>query len=265
MEDRIRDAFGGTSPRISVGFPDRRLFGFAHHFHLGTPFQLSFAGLLSVFRACVRDLDFYDDALADAAAAVSEAFRRAIAADAKTRERDAASAAHARLAQIRAEFTSSPKTVTIVNPASLAAYDGDVDVEISLGGVPPSYLGLAADEQPRVIVLLNGGRVPLQDVNVSSAITNPVAPQPSRPVAAGASPRGRRRPWCAGDLADSAAGAAPLRLGHGWARRRRARHPHHGREHRARSSDDADETVRRSARPASRRGRASAGGCRASN
>jgi hypothetical protein len=35
-------------------------------------------------------------------------------------------------------------------------YDDDLDVQIQLGGVPKSYLGLAKDEQLRVLVFLNG-------------------------------------------------------------------------------------------------------------
>jgi hypothetical protein len=168
MEDRIRDSLGGTTPRIQVGF-NVNILGFSAHFGLGT-ISVPFETLFSIFRDAIAALDFYESALDAAAAALANAFQKSVALAAKQTQRDQAKTNHDRLSRIRSDFTSDPKTVTIVSPVQSLVYDDDIDVQIRLGGVPASYLGLGQDEQQRVLVFLNGQLIPPQSLGLADPL-----------------------------------------------------------------------------------------------
>jgi hypothetical protein len=167
MEDRIRDAFGGASPRVDVGFTITVL-GFSQHFSLGS-IALPFGTLFTILRDAIGALDFYQNTLAAAAAALASAFRISLDLQAKQDERDHKKSDHDRLTRIRGEFSSDPKTITVVSPVQSLVYDDDIDVQIQLGGVPKSYLGLANDEQLRVLVFLNGALVQPQSWTIDDS------------------------------------------------------------------------------------------------
>lgn len=97
-------------------------------------------------------------------------------------DHDAKLADQNRLTRIRSECSASPKTITIVNPVQSLVYDDDVHVDIHLGGVPASYLGLNKDEQQRVFIFVNGQLIPpvaialddpFQDID-SAALRQPI-------------------------------------------------------------------------------------------
>jgi hypothetical protein len=154
IEDRIENAFGGSKPRIDVGFTVT-VFGQSHRFSLGTV-KLPFDKVFSALRDAIEASTFYENELESAAAALAAAFGEAIGLAAKEQERSQARSTRERLERIRAEYTTEPKTITVVSPAQSAVHDDAVEVNIHLGGVPQSYLGLTQDEQQRVLVFLNG-------------------------------------------------------------------------------------------------------------
>jgi len=162
MEDRIRDEFGGSNPRIDVGFTVT-VFGSSQHFSLGNV-SLRFSTLFTILRDAINDLSFYENELQAAAAALGAAFTKSLDLDAKQNERNAKHSDHDRLNRIRSEFTPEPKTVTIINPVMSVVYDDDIEVKIHLAGVPGSYLGLARDEQQRVLIFMNGDLIPPQSL-----------------------------------------------------------------------------------------------------
>ncbi len=153
MEDRIRDTFG-SNPRISVGFYVS-LFGFSQHFSLGT-LELPFATVFTLLRNVINAAEFYNAALEQAAADLGAAFSKSLDLTTKQALQSQRTADLNRLNRIRGEFTSDPKTITILNPVQSLVYDDDVTVQIRLGNVPSSYLGLNKDEQQRVLIFLNG-------------------------------------------------------------------------------------------------------------
>lgn len=154
LEDRIADQFGGTRPRIDVGFTVS-LFGLSQHFSLGR-IELPLSRVFSILRTAVAELDFYEDQLEATAIALADAFRKFIDVETAQRTHDDKARERDRLNKLLAEHTTTPKTVTIVSPAQSSVYRGDVDASIHLGGVPPSYLGCGVDEQQRALVFLNG-------------------------------------------------------------------------------------------------------------
>ena len=164
IEDRVRDAFGGSKPSIDAGFAVTIL-GFSQHFPLGR-IELPFDRLFTILRAAVAALTFYESELETAAAALATAFSKSLDLQAKQDERADKKTDHDRLSRIRGEFTSAPKTITIVNPVQSLVYDDDIDMRIRLGNVPSSYLGLNKDEQQRVLIFLNGGLIAPQALAV---------------------------------------------------------------------------------------------------
>jgi hypothetical protein len=115
-----------------------------------------------MLRTAIADFDFYQNELESAATALANAFRKSLDLQTKQDEREVNKADHDRLSRIRNEFTSDPKTITVINPVQSLVYDDDIDMRINLGSVPASYLGLAKDEQQRVLILLNGSLIPPQ-------------------------------------------------------------------------------------------------------
>jgi hypothetical protein len=158
LEDRIRDVFGGAKPHINVGFTVT-VFGLSRRFNIGRV-DLPFGMLFSALRDALGALTFYQAQLDAAAAALADAFRKAVDLDTKEHQRAQAKSDLDRLDRIRNEFTALPKTITIIDPVQSLAYDDDVDVRIHFSGVASSYFGLQADEQQRVLVFLNGDLVP---------------------------------------------------------------------------------------------------------
>jgi hypothetical protein len=187
VEDGIRDAFGGANPRIDVGF-NVSVLGFSQHFGLGT-IDVPFDKLFSILRDAIAALNFYETALQATASALADAFQKSLDLEAKQGECDTARVAHDRLDRIRREFTAEPKTVTIVSPMQSLVYDDHVDMRISLGGVPASYLGLEPDAQQRVLVFLNGSLVPLDSLAVEDTLGGAGTAQ---------APASTRRPGTAG-------------------------------------------------------------------
>jgi len=180
MEDRIRATFG-SNPRISVAF-NVSLFGFSQHFGLGS-LELPLANLFTLLRTAINNVNFYGVALEQAAAALSVAFGKSIDLTAKQDSRARKAADLSRLNQIRSDFTPDPKTIVILNPVQSLVYDDDITVQIHLGNVPSSYLGLNKDEQQRVLIFLNGALMPVESLilNSSSLDVNSDKPSQLRP------------------------------------------------------------------------------------
>jgi len=134
--------------------------------------ELPFERLFAILRDTVTGLNFYENDLQNAAAALANAFSKSLELDGKQTERATKAADQNRLRRIRDEFTSDPKTITVINPVQSLVYDDDIEVQIRLGNVPASYLGLEKDEQQRVIILLNGSLIPPQAIAVNDPFVN---------------------------------------------------------------------------------------------
>lgn len=170
IEDGIRDHFGSSDPRIDIGFTfSYELFG--HHsvrFELGRV-RIPMSSFLGALRDAIDDIGAFDSALTDAAERVAAAFEKLLELQDMESERAAARASRERLTRIEREHTSNPKEIAILSPAPSSVHSGSVPVEIHLGGVPLSYLGLDRDEQQRVFIFLNGELIPSKSLVVGRA------------------------------------------------------------------------------------------------
>jgi hypothetical protein len=171
----VREHFGSPKPHVSVGFEFSYEF-FGHQsvrVELGRV-EIPFSTFFGLIRDAAHALGGLDAALDDVAAKLAAAFAKQFAVEAKQDERAAKSRDRDRLAAIDREHTSAPKEIAILTPAAGSVHGDDVDVEIHLGGVPVSYLGLDRDEQQRVFILLNGEMLPPKSLVVgASAAADP--------------------------------------------------------------------------------------------
>jgi hypothetical protein len=170
IEDGIRDHFGSSDPRVGIGFNFSYEF-FGHHsvrFELGQV-RIPISSLFGAMRDAIDDIGAFDSALTEAAGLVAAAFEKLLELQEKEEERTVARSARERLGRIDREHTSSPKEIAILSPAPSSVHQGSVPVEIHLGGVPPSYLGLDRDEQQRVFIFLNGDLIPSKSLVVGRA------------------------------------------------------------------------------------------------
>jgi len=169
IEDAVRDRFG-TKPHISVGFTFEYDF-FGHHaesFELGR-IEIPFSAFFGLMRDAVGALVGLDDALEQAAADLAAAFAKQFQIESKQAQQATKVHDRTRLSRIDAEFTAVPKQIAVLSPAPSSVHRGDVSVDIHLGGVPLSYLGLGQDEQERVFVFLNDDLVPAKALVVGRA------------------------------------------------------------------------------------------------
>jgi hypothetical protein len=170
IEDAVRDRFGSTKPRVTVGFSFSYEF-FGHHtisFDVGRV-EIPFSVFFRLIRDAIDTLGGLDDGLAQVAADLATAFGKQFDLEGKQEEQAAKQRDRERLARIDREHTATPKQIAVLSPASGSVHGGDVRVEIHLGGVPLSYLGLDKDEQQRVFILLNGELVPPKSLVVGAA------------------------------------------------------------------------------------------------
>jgi hypothetical protein len=160
IEDAVRDHFG-SKPHVGVGFTFEYDF-FGHHtesFELGR-IEIPFSAFFRLLRDAVGALVGLNDALEQAAADLADAFAKQFQIEGKQAQKTTKGRDRARLARIDAEHTAVPKQIAVLSPAPSAVHRGDVPVDIRLGGVPLSYLGLDEDEQARVFVFVNDDLVP---------------------------------------------------------------------------------------------------------
>ena len=170
IEDLVRDQFGGT-PHVNLS----ATFSFDFFgpqsvtFSLGR-IDLPFGPLFDAMRAAVNALDFYEDALHDAAQSLAAAFADRLTQAAKLGEQRAGRERQARLARIQADQAPRERRVAILEPRATTTYDRDIEARIHLGGVPMSFLGLGADEQQRVFVWINGVLIPPKSIVLGEAV-----------------------------------------------------------------------------------------------
>lgn len=160
IEDRVRDAFGGT-PHVSLSATFHfEFFGpQSVTFDLGR-IDLPFGQLVDAVRGAVDALDFYEDALRDAAQALAKSFADALAVAGLEGEQRDARIRQARLDRLKGDLAHRERVVAILEPRAETTYDRDFQARIHLGEVPASFLGLEQDAQQRVFVWLNGILVP---------------------------------------------------------------------------------------------------------
>ncbi len=169
IEDGVRDLFG-SKPHISVGFTFSYEF-FGHHtetFELGR-IEIPFSTFLRLMRDAIDALGGLDDALEQAASDLAAAFAKQFQIENQEAMQAGKARDKARLARIDAEHSATPKQIAVLSPAPSSIHRGDVPVEIHLGGVPLSYLGLDEDEQERVFVFVNDDRIPAKSLVVGRA------------------------------------------------------------------------------------------------
>jgi hypothetical protein len=170
VEDAVRGHFGSTKPHVSVGFEFSYEF-FGHQsvrVELGRV-EIPFSTFFAIVRSAVNALGDLDDALEDVATKLAAAFAKQFDVEAKEDERAGKRRDRERLAAIDREHSAAPKEIAVLTPADGSVHGGDVRVEIHLGGVPASYLGLDKDEQQRVFILLNGEMVTPKSLVVGAA------------------------------------------------------------------------------------------------
>jgi hypothetical protein len=170
IEDDVRDRFGSTKPRINVGF------GFSYEFfgHRSVWFDVGrvdipFSTFFGIIRDVIKAIGAVEDALDKAAADLATAFAKQFDIEDKEEEKAGKQRDQDRLSRIDREHAAIPKEVAVLSPASASVHGGDVAVEIHLGRVPLSYLGLDKDEQQRVFILVNGEMVPPKTLVVGAA------------------------------------------------------------------------------------------------
>ncbi|HVF64875.1 MAG TPA: hypothetical protein VNE58_12860 [Casimicrobiaceae bacterium] len=170
LEDLVREAFGGT-PHINLSTTlNFEFFGpKSVTFGLGR-IDLPFSELFGAMTSAVNALHFYEDALDDAAQALTDSFAKTLLQDAKRREQAKKTVRQARLGRIKAEQAPRERTVAILEPRAMTTYRRDVTARIHLGGVPASFLGLDTDEQQRVFVWVNGVLVPPKSIVLGEPI-----------------------------------------------------------------------------------------------
>jgi hypothetical protein len=170
IEDAVRDRFGSTRPHVSVGFTFSYEF-FGRHtetFELGR-IEIPFSTFFRLMRDAINALGALDGVVEQAAADLAAAFAKQFQIEGREGSKTGKTRERARLARIDAEHTAIPKQIGVLSPAPSSVHRGDVPVEIHLGGVPPSYLGLEADEQERVFIFVNDDFVPTKSLVVGRA------------------------------------------------------------------------------------------------
>jgi len=176
IEDDLRDHFGSTKPRVSVGFGFSYEF-FGHHsvwFEVGRV-EIPFGTFFGIIRDVVKAIGAVDDALTKAAADLATAFTKQFDIEDKEEEKAGKQRDQDRLRRIDREHAPTPKEIAVLSPASASVHGGDVPVRIHLGHVPLSYLGLDKDEEQRVFILVNGEMVTPKTlvVGAAAAAANP--------------------------------------------------------------------------------------------
>ena len=171
IENGIRDQFGSTKPHMNIGFTFNYEF-FGHHtetFNIGRV-EIPFSTFFGLMRDAVSTLGSLDQALNQAATDLAAAFAKQFQIEDKEAQQFEKEQHRARLARIEAEHTSVPKQIAVLSPAPSSVHRGAVQVEIHLGAVPLSYLGLDKDEQQRVFVFMNGEHIAPKSLVIGRAV-----------------------------------------------------------------------------------------------
>lgn len=180
IEENIRNHFGGGKPHISpeidfrysVWVYDPPISGHWETHHIYIPLgriEINLSPFIDIVRNAIQTLNSFHDALNDACFKLGNALATELELAAKKLEHDTSKAQHDRLNKINSEHNNDPKEIAILNPVSLNNYTNTIDVKIHLGGVPMSYLGLGKDEQPRVLIYINGELIPPKSLIIDSS------------------------------------------------------------------------------------------------
>jgi hypothetical protein len=155
---------------VSVGFTFTYEFFGSHTetFELGR-IEIPFSTFFRLMRDAIDALGALDDVVEQAASDLAAAFAKQFQIEGRDASKTGKTRERARLARIDAEHTAVPKQIGVLSPAPSSVHRGDVPVEIHLGGMPPSYLGLEADEQERVFIFVNDNLVPTKSLIVGRA------------------------------------------------------------------------------------------------
>lgn len=179
LEDGIRDAFGGSSPRVDLRIK------FMARATLNTPFgptEVSFdvdidlgsvriplQVLIDAARAAARAIDAVASAVEDTATKLSDLIHAEMNLDAAETEHAAATVAKGQADSSLQETYPACMDALIVSPAQGTVADQSVVVDIHLPGVPLSYLGAKLHPQ-RVHVWLNDEELPFDRFDVRSLV-----------------------------------------------------------------------------------------------
>jgi hypothetical protein len=170
IEDDLRDHFGSTQPRVTVGFGFSYEF-FGHHsvwFEVGRV-EIPFGTFFGLIRDVIKAIGAVEDALDKAAADLATAFAKQFDIENKEEDKAGKQRDEDRLSRIDRDHAPTPKEIAVLSPAAASVHGGDVAVQIHLGRVTLSYLGLDKDEQQRVFILVNGELVPPKTLVVGAA------------------------------------------------------------------------------------------------
>ncbi len=177
LTDAIHDGFG-RDPHIDVGF-DFTLFGTRHRIVLGR-IDVPLDAVVDALRAAVRQLDAFEDAVRDAAAALATAFTHEARLQTAETERTRKTESQARLDAQRRAVEAAPRSVRILSPTSGSAAAGRTRLRIEIEGLSRSALEDQEDRPPVVCVFLNGRELPLSSFTMTE--TGAVSPPSLRPV-----------------------------------------------------------------------------------
>jgi hypothetical protein len=179
--NRLTDAIHenlGRSSHINVGF-DVTVLGTRHRISLGR-IDVPVDAVVDGLRATIRQIDAFEDAVRDAAAALATAFAHEVRLQAAETERATRATAHARLGAQRAALEAAPRAVRILSPASGSAVTGQTRIRIEVEGLSREAIEDQDDRPSIVCMLLNGRALPLSTFTVTEVGT--VAPPTLKPV-----------------------------------------------------------------------------------
>lgn len=166
IEENIKNHFGGSNPHISpeINFrfwvPDLS----GGHFEvlkisLGR-IDFDIDPFIELIRNSILSLNFYHTKLNEACFKLGNVLAKELEFIAQQLLHDENNAEKERIEKINSEHSNDPKEIAILSPAALSHYSKSIDVKIHLGGVSMSYLGIGKDEEPRVLIFINGELIP---------------------------------------------------------------------------------------------------------
>jgi hypothetical protein len=131
-------------------------------------------------RAAIRQLDAFEDAVRDAAAALATAFTHEARLQTAETERTRKSESQARLDAQRRAVEAAPRSLRILSPTSGSAAAGRTRLRLEIEGLSRSAVEDQEDRPSVVCVFLNGQELPLSSFTITE--TGTVAPPLLKPV-----------------------------------------------------------------------------------
>jgi hypothetical protein len=177
LTDAIHDNLG-RDPHIDVAF-DVNVLGTRHRISLGR-IDVPVDAVVDGLRAAIRQLDAFEDAVRDAAAALATAFAHEVRLQTAETERTTKSSRQARLGAQRTAVEAAPRRVRILSPTGGSAAAGQTRIRIEVEGLSRAAAEDQDDRPSVVCVFFNGREMPLSAFSVTE--TGTIASPTLKPV-----------------------------------------------------------------------------------